>query len=102
MHVTVNNGFATIMAPDGIIYTVPYEPLSDQEMLLQARYHLWLRGNAYRRTVTCKRCKSVMEADTQANNEEQSWELLMVCQCRAIYGKTSLNAVHSAMLSSDS
>lgn len=97
MHVSVTNGQASIVGADGVLHLVPYEPLTDADMLLQARYHLWARKHEYRRSLICRRCKTPMETDTKASEEAQTWELLTVCSCRAIYGKIPLSAVASAM-----
>lgn len=80
------------------MHTVPFEPLGDKDMLLQARYHLWTRKNDYRRSFVCRRCKEPMETDTQANEEEGTWEMLTACACRALYGKIPLSTLQSLML----
>lgn len=95
MHVSVNQGNAIIIGPDGVIHNVPYEPLSDADMVLQARYHQWLHRQDYRRTLICQRCKEPMEADTALNEEQGTWELLTVCSCRALYGKVALSKLPS-------
>lgn len=95
MLVRVSNGQATIQAPDGVIHQVPYEPLDEAAMVLQARYHQFIRAHAWRRKLHCARCQQEMEPDQWLNETDDSWEVLMVCQCRAIYGKLALSKLPS-------
>lgn len=99
MLVVTSNGQATICSPDGVLHTVPYEPLSDADMLLQARYHLWARTNEYRRELVCRRCKEKLETDTAVDEKEKAWQFLTVCSCRALYGTIPLSTVASAIAS---
>jgi hypothetical protein len=87
MLVTVTNGQASIMTSDGVLHQVECELLTDADMVLQARYHQWARSQEYRRSLVCRRCKEAMETETDWNREEDTWEILTVCSCRAMYGK---------------
>jgi hypothetical protein len=95
--VSVAGESLTVMSSDNALHTLPFEPLTDKDMILQARYHLWTRAHEYRRMFVCRRCKEPMETETQANDEDQTWELLTVCSCRALYGKIPLSALQSLM-----
>src|SRR5688572_29993860 len=97
----VNAALGTVMLTmdDGSLVTLPYEPLSEAEMLLQARYHLFLRSHEYRRELVCCRCKTSMVSDNQANEGDQTWEILSRCQCRAIYGTIPLHRIASTLTS---
>lgn len=95
MLVSTSNGIATVVTPSGEMHSIPFEPLSERDMFLQARYHLWQRANDYRREFVCGRCREAMETDTQANEDTQTWELLTVCSCRALYGMIALKDLHS-------
>jgi hypothetical protein len=90
MLVTTAADTATILASDGTLHTVPYEALTYADMQLQARYHKFVRGKQYRRELVCRRCKEDMMVESDINEEERTWMLLMVCRCRALYGKIPL------------
>lgn len=97
MNVVTSNGIATIMLADGVMHSVPYTALGRADMLLQAKYHHWAREHEYRRALVCRRCKEDFDVESNVNEEDQAWELLMVCTCRAMYGKVSLSDIASAM-----
>lgn len=83
------------MMQDGELHQVPYTALGKADMLLQAEYHKWVRSQDYRRELVCRLCKEPMEVESGLNDLEGSWELLMVCRCRALYGKISLSDIAS-------
>jgi hypothetical protein len=91
MIVRVADNIATITTPDGALHRVPFEAIDEPGMILQARYHQFLRGHQWRRKLRCARCNEDMEPEQALNDEDQTWELLMVCRCRAIYGKIPLS-----------
>jgi hypothetical protein len=97
-----SNGQASIVTDDGVLHQVAYEPLDERAMILQAKYHLWIRKHDYRRQFVCMRCKEAMESQTTANEEEGTWELLTVCACRALYGTIPLSTLHSLIATLDS
>lgn len=97
MHVVTSDGKATIVMADGELHTVPYTALNRGDMLLQAKYHHWIREQEYRRELVCRLCKEPMDVESAVNEEERSWALLMVCHCRAFYGSVSLSDIASAM-----
>lgn len=99
---TVNQGTVILADKDGLLVTLPFESLSDAETLLQARYHLFLQRLEYRREFYCRRCQQRMESENHANSEDQSWEILTYCGCRALHGKIPLSMVSSALTTSDS
>lgn len=102
MHVTVTPDTITLLTPEGVLQTLPRDPLTEAEMLLQARYHLWLRKHEYRRTLVCRRCRQEMTSDTQMNEDNQTWAMLSHCQCRAIYGTIAWRTIRSRMMTSTS
>lgn len=102
MLVRTADGKATIHAPDGTIHRLLYEPLDEAAMILQARYHQFIRGKHWRRAFRCHRCGEHLEPDQWLDEEGGTWELLMVCSCRAIYGKLELSKLPLPTLSSGS
>lgn len=102
MIVRVSDGTATITGPDNVMHQVPYEPLDERAMMLQARYHQFIRGHRWRRKLACNHCKETLEPDQWLNEEDGTWELLMVCACRALYGKLLLSKLPLPPTSSSS
>lgn len=93
MLVNVDTGTVSLFTPDGLLVTLPYEPLDERAMVVQAQYHLFLRHHQLRRELICKHCKTKMEAENTVNEEEQAWEMLARCECRALYGKVTMARV---------
>lgn len=93
MLVNVDAGTVSLFNEEGLMLTLPYEPLDDKAMTLQALYHLFLRHHDYRRELVCRRCKMPMIADTNVDHEAQAWELMARCECRAMYGKVPMRSV---------
>lgn len=93
MLINVDAGTVSLFNDEGLMLTLPYEPLDEKAMTLQAQYHLFLRHHEYRRELVCRRCKTKMEADTNVDDEQQAWELMARCECRAIYGKVAMARV---------
>lgn len=110
MLVKTDGGTASIMMADGQLHQVPYTALGKADMLLQAEYHKWIRSQDYRRELVCRLCREPMDVESDLKDLEGSWELLMVCRCRALYGKISLSDIasrttnyeHSSTTSGDS
>lgn len=102
MLVNVDAGTVTLFNPEGVMLTLPYEPLDEKAMMLQAQYHLFLRHHDYRRELVCRRCKKAMAADTNVNHEEQAWEMMAHCECRALYGKVPMSRVPLSAARSES
>ena len=92
------SSFARIPRQSGT--TLTYEPLSEADMVVQARYHLFLRAHDYRRELVCRECREPMTSDTQTNEDDQSWEVMTRCSCRAIYGKIGLRRLSSILTTS--
>lgn len=93
MLVNVNAGTVSLFSDDGLLVSLPFEPLDEKAMLLQAQYHLFLRHHRYRRELVCRRCRETMIADNGVHDEDQAWEVLARCACRAMYGKVAMSHV---------
>jgi len=97
MLVVTKDGTATIATPDGVLHTLPYTDLGRADMMLQAKYHRWCREHEYRRVLHCNRCGEDFDVDSEVDDAEATWKMLMVCRCRAFYGTISLKELASAM-----
>lgn len=96
MLIDVATGTVVLQDGEGMFRTLPYEPLSEKDMVIQAKYHLFIRRNDYRRDLVCRECRQPMTSDTQKNEDDDTWEFLSHCSCRAIYGSIDLRRL-SAM-----
>lgn len=102
MLVTTAKNQLTMLTEDNVLHTVPYTELNRHDLILQARYHRWIREQEYRRELVCRLCKEDMDVQSDLDEQEGVWQILMVCSCRAFYGKIALSDLASAMSHFDS